>query len=187
MNVLDIFAFGLIIVIALINMLAGFQKFCLNNICTIAMIASIVLLAPVLAGIINGALIGPLGGLVESLNNTGASVADKITFSEGLQSIVANLGNTVLNVISYIIVIISLLIVLAIVFAIIKKVVRFINVKKGVMKLVDKLLGLVFGAVIWGVIISALVVLVGKIPVEGIQTLVGESFIYKTVSSIIPL
>ena len=64
MNIVDYILLGLLLVVGIVNFIAGFSKMGLNNLVTLIKIALIVILSPMIVGV----LMPKLSGIVDSIN-----------------------------------------------------------------------------------------------------------------------
>ena len=149
MDVVDIALIAFVALMGLINLIAGFHKFALSNVFTIAKIVLIVFLStPVVGyikqtGIFDG-LETSLGGLSDSLVGVVGDFALKIP-------------SLAVNIICYAIAVVALVIVISIVFALLKLLAKKLSRAGSFMKVIDRILGLLYGVAFSAVI--ALVVL----------------------------
>jgi hypothetical protein len=149
-NIIDIAFFGLLGLIAVINFFAGFHRGALDNIFTIIKIAGLVFLTGVIGNAVKG---------IDAIASMLAMIADPIN------GLLKGVGDTVANVVLMIVVGLVVLIVLSIVLAIIKHFIRKPFLKENdpgpVRVWIDRILGVIVSVAIYGVILLAVVAVVG--------------------------
>jgi uncharacterized membrane protein required for colicin V production len=153
MDVVDIALIAFVALMGLINLIAGFHKFALSNVFTIAKIVLIVFLSTPVVGYIKqtGLLAGVVGGLETSLSGLSESL---VSF---LGDTALKIPSIVVNIIYYAIAVVALFMVISIVFALLKLLAKKISRAGSAMKVIDRILGLIYGVAFSAVI--ALVVL----------------------------
>lgn len=162
MNIVDYILLGLLLVVGIVNFIAGFSKMGLNNLVTLIKIALIVILSPMIVG----ALMPKLSGIVGSIN---ANLPENMQF----------LGDIIVKVVAYIIVIIVLAIVLGLIFMVLKKLFRKINFSITPLKWIDRIVGLIFGVLLYGIILFAITGFLAQVPVEAMKNAFEASAIMK--------
>ena len=145
MNTLDIIVIGILAFVGIINFIAGFHRGCLNNIFTIAKIALLIFLTPIVGEWLKG---------IEAL----ATMVNPI--GETVEGILEGMGATVVSIIFMTIAFFAVLIVVSIVFAILKALLRVPfgrdRVPSGFLNFIDKVGGLLFSVAFYGAILFAL-------------------------------
>ena len=162
MNIVDYILLGLLLVIGVINFIAGFSKMGLNNLVTLLKIALIVILSPMIVG----ALMPKLSGIVDSI---------KGNLAENMQFV----ADIIVEVVAYIIVVIVLAIVLGLIFMILKKLFRKINFSITPLKWIDRIVGFIFGVVLYGIILFAITGFLAQVPVEAMKNVFEASAVMK--------
>ena len=147
MNIVDIVVISLVALAGLVNLIAGFHKGSLNNIFTIAKIALLIVLSPIVVGMLKK--IDMVKGVLDSL----ATALEGIkSFSQDLPAMAGffeTLPTLVGDIVCYVIAVIALFIVLSIVFALLKFIAKKIAHAGSAMRAIDRVLGLIFGIAFW--------------------------------------
>ena len=155
--IIDIVTIAFLALVGIVNFFGGFLNGCLKNILTVASIAVMIIVAPILVGYI----LPLFAGIGESIGYVGDF----------------NLGGLAVNVISYVIVCIVLALILWLLCFIIRKIILKILKPVGFWKLINRIAGLVCSIAIYGVLLMGIYALVIQIPVEGVQNVFADSFV----------
>ena len=165
--IIDVITIALLLIIGIVNYFGGFLNGCLKNILTVASIAVMIIVAPILVGVISPMF----AGIGESIGYIGEF----------------NAGALAVTIISYLIVCIVLALVLWLLCFIIRKIILKILKPVGFWKIINRLAGLVCSIAIYGVLFMAIYALLVQIPVEGIQNVFASSIIMQNNFLVEPL